>query len=413
MAHTIVMPRFGATMEEGTINSWMVKEGDSVSKGDLLGEIAIEKLTNELLAEEDGIILKLVAEEGATLPCGEPILIIGAPGESMESIPAASIAETATADSVEINAPVSRQVETLQQTPVEYRESVQIAPKALELARELGVDYHYIKGTGRLGMITREDVRSAYDTGILPKAGAEIKHAPISSETQKMSSMQLSLANAMDTSLKSTAQTTISMDMDATAMVKAYRAHKEEFSGKNIRLTYTAILIKIVAAALVEHKLLRTVIEDASLVTRGEINLGIAIDVADALLVPNIKNAHQKTISQIATELEVLGNHAKYNSLTTDEMNGGTFTITNLGMFGIKYFTPILKPGESGILGVGTIQEVVYVQDGGIFVKPVLNLSLTHDHRVVNGASGARFLQTIQKVMNECESFFTGQELPQ
>jgi len=412
MAHTIVMPRFGATMEEGTINSWMVKEGDAVSKGDLLGEIAIEKLTNELLAEEDGIILKLVAEEGATLPCGEPILIIGAPGESMESIPAASIAETTTTDTVEINAPVSRQVETLQQTPVEYRESVQIAPKALELARELGVDYHYIKGTGRLGMITREDVRSAYDAGILPKNDPEIKPAPISNETQKMSSMQLSLANAMDTSLKSTAQTTISMDMDATAMVKAYRAHKEEFSRKNIKLTYTAILTKIVAAALVEHKLLRTVIEDANLVTRGEINLGIAIDVADALLVPNIKNAHQKTITQIATELEALGNRAKNNSLTSDEMNGGTFTITNLGMFGIKYFTPILKPGESGILGVGTIQEVVHVQDGGIFVRPVLNLSLTHDHRVVNGASGARFLQTIQQVMNECESMFTGQELP-
>jgi len=399
-------------MEEGTINSWMVKEGDAVSKGDLLGEIAIEKLTNELLAEEDGIILKLVAEEGATLPCGEPILIIGAPGESMESIPAASIAETATTDTVEINAPVSRQVEILQQTPVEYRESVQIAPKALELARELGVDYHYIKGTGRLGMITREDVRSAYDAGILPKNDPEIKPAPISNETQKMSSMQLSLANAMDTSLKSTAQTTISMDMDATAMVKAYRAHKEEFSRKNIKLTYTAILTKIVAAALVEHKLLRTVIEDANLVTRGEINLGIAIDVADALLVPNIKNAHQKTITQIATELEALGNRAKNNSLTSDEMNGGTFTITNLGMFGIKYFTPILKPGESGILGVGTIQEVVHVQDGGIFVRPVLNLSLTHDHRVVNGASGARFLQTIQQVMNECESMFTGQELP-
>lgn len=411
MAHTIVMPRFGATMEEGTINSWLVKEGDSVSKGDILGEIAIEKLTNELLAEEDGIILKLVAEEGATLLCGEPILIIGAAGESVEALPAAapSAERKGMTESLEIGAPSVKQGDT-QPKPAEYRESAQITPKALQLADELGVDYHYIQGTGRLGMITREDIRSAADAGILPKAGSEIKHAPISNETQKMGPMQLSLANAMDTSLKSTAQTTISMDVDATAMVKAYRAHKEEYSRKNVRLTYTAILTKIVAAALVEHKLLRTVIEDTNLVTRGEINIGIAIDVADALLVPNIKNAHQKTVSQIAAELESLGNRAKNNTLTTDDMNGGTFTITNLGMFGIKYFTPILKPGESGILGVGTIQEVVYVQDGGIFVRPVLNLSLTHDHRVVNGASGARFLQTIQQVMNECETLFAGQE---
>lgn len=413
MAHIIVMPRFGATMEEGTINSWLVKEGDAISTGDVLGEIAIEKLTNELLAEEDGVVLKLVAEEGATLACGEPILILGAVGESMETMtPAAapSVERNAKAQPVGIDMPSGKQSKTAQPKVAEYRESAQITPKGLQLAEELGVDYHFIKGTGRFGMITREDIRNAIDAGTLPEAGSKIMPPLVSGEMQKMSLMQLSIANAMDTSLKTTAQTTISMDLDATAMVKAYRAHKEEYSRKNIKLTYTAVLIKIVVAALVEHKLLRTVIEGANLVTRGEINMGIAIDVDDGLLVPNIKNAHSKNLSEIATELETLGNQAKSNTLTMDEMNGGTFTITNLGMFGIKYFTPILKPGESGILGVGTIQEIVHVQDGGIFIKPVLNLSLTHDHRVVNGATGARFLQTIQQIMNECESLFAHEE---
>ncbi len=413
MAHIIVMPRFGATMEEGTINSWLVKEGDAISTGDVLGEIAIEKLTNELLAEEDGVVLKLVAEEGATLACGEPILILGAVGESMETMtPAAasSVERKAKAQPVGIGMPSGKQSKTAQPKVAEYRESAQITPKGLQLAEELGVDYHFIKGTGRFGMITREDIRNAIDAGTLPEAGSKIMPPLVSGEMQKMSLMQLSIANAMDTSLKTTAQTTISMDLDATAMVKAYRAHKEEYSRKNIKLTYTAVLIKIVVVALVEHKLLRTVIEGANLVTRGEINMGIAIDVDDGLLVPNIKNAHSKNLSEIATELEALGNQAKSNTLTMDEMNGGTFTITNLGMFGIKYFTPILKPGESGILGVGTIQEIVHVQDGGIFIKPVLNLSLTHDHRVVNGATGARFLQTIQQIMNECESLFAHEE---
>lgn len=412
MAHIIVMPRFGATMEEGTINSWLVKEGDAVSKGDILGEIAIEKLTNELLAEEDGVILKLVAEEGATLACGEPILMIGAVGESVDAIisTASSMESKADSQSVEISVVSGEQRVAAQPAVTEYQESAQITPKALQLAEELGVDYHFIKGTGRFGMITRDDIRSAAEAGILPKAKTEAKKSMVSGETQKMNQMQLSIASAMDSSLKSTAQTTISMDLDATAMVKAYRAHKEEFSRKNVKLTYTAMLIKIVAAALVEHKLLRTVIEGANMVTRGEINIGIAIDVDDGLLVPNVKNAHSKDLSQIASELETLGNKAKNNSLTPDEMNGGTFTITNLGMFGIKYFAPILKLGESGILGVGTIQEIVHVQNGGIFVKPVLNISLTHDHRVVNGAPGARFLQAIQQIMNESESLFDSRE---
>jgi pyruvate dehydrogenase E2 component (dihydrolipoamide acetyltransferase) len=311
---------------------------------------------------------------------------------------------------METGIPAGKQTETAQPQIADYHESVQVTPKGLQLANELGVGYHFIQGTGRMGMITREDIRRAAEAGILPAAGSETKLPAVLNETQKISLMQLSLANAMEASLKSTAQTTISMDMDATVMVNAYRAHKEEFSRNNIKLTYTAILIKIVAAALIEHRLLRTVIEEANMVTRGEINIGIAIDVADALLVPNIKNVDQKSLAEIATELEALGNQAKNSSLTVDEMNGGIFTITNLGMFGIKYFTPILKPGESGILGVGTIQEVVHVQDGGIFIRPVLNLSLTHDHRVVNGASGARFLQTIQQNMNECGSLFATQD---
>ena len=412
MAHTIVMPRYGATMEEGTINSWFVKEGDAVSKGDVLCEIAIEKLSNELITEEDGIVLKLVAEEGETLACGEPILILDTAEEGQDATTSVEPpAERKSVDkSVVVGVSSGKKNETVQSMLGKYYESAQITPKGLELAEELGVDYHFIKGTGRLGMISRDDVRDAFNAGILPKAETVTVPSQVSCGTQKMSAMQLSIANSMDASLKSTAQTTISMDVDATVMIRAYRAHKEDYSRKNIKLTYTAILIKIVAAALVEHKLLRTIIEGANLVTRGEINVGIAIDVPDGLLVPNIKNADQKDLFQIASELEALGNRAKNNSLIQEEMAGGIFTITNLGMFGIKYFAPILKPGESGILGVGTIQEIVQVQDGGIFIKPVLNLSLTHDHRVVNGAPGARFLQTIQQIMNECESLFAQQE---
>jgi pyruvate dehydrogenase E2 component (dihydrolipoamide acetyltransferase) len=404
------MPRYGATMEEGTVGSWMVKEGEQVSRGAVLGEIEIEKLSNELVAEEDGVVLKIVVDAGETVKCGEPIIILGAVGERIEEP-----AQPQPARKDETPAPASAQPasvrESTPQPTAQYQEAAQITPKGLQLAQELGIDYHYVRGTGRYRMITREDIRAALAAGSLPKAPARPAQAAVEPgapqpQTRKMSAMQQAIASAMETSLRTTAQTTISMDLDASALEIAYRAHKDAYHLAGVKLTYTTLLVKIVALALVEHPQLRTVIQDGSFVTRGEINVGIAVDVAEGLVVPNIKVANQKDVRQIAVELEDLGARARTNSLSLDEMSGGTFTITNLGMLGIKTFTPVLNPGESGILGVGMLQEVPYARDGGIFVKPIMSLSLTHDHRVVNGAPAARFLQTVQQLANTCDSLF-------
>ena len=412
MAQTIVMPRFGATMEEGTINSWSVKEGDVVAQGDLLGEISIEKLTNELLAESGGTVLKILAREGETLPCGAPILVIGEAGESSDASitvlqrDSGSKAAPSSLPQTQIN--IAEKQSTV---VVTYVETAQVTPKGLQLAIELGVDYHFIKGTGRFGMITRSDIRQAVQTGSLPSLPAAESHRGYPAvEIRRMTQMEMSVAKAMDASLKSTAQTTISMDLDASALVRAYHAHKEAFNREGVRLTYTAVLIKLVGDALVQHQILRTAIVDGDLVTRPEINIGIAIDLDTGLVVPNIKNADRKSIREIAVELENLVKKAKSNSLTPKEISGGVFTITNLGMFGIKYFTPVLNTGESGILGVGTIQEMPVIQQGGIYVKTIINLSLTHDHRVVNGAPAARFLQSLQQNMDTCETLFISQK---
>ena len=407
MPNIITMPRYGATMEEGMINSWSVKVGDAVSKGDLLCEISIEKLTNELLAEDDGVVLKILAEEGDTVACGQPILIIGAAGESLDApgAPAPAVEKTELEAPIRTPAVEEKAGEPTQAFAGTYHASANITPKGLQLAQELGIEYHFVQGTGRFGMITREDIRAAVSTSNLPKASVGSAPPQIQGEKHKMSAMQLTIAKAMENSLKSTAQTTISMDVNASGMTQAYQAHKEAYARQGIKLTYTAILIKIVAQALVEHSLLRTVIEDTNLVSRNAIHIGVAIDVPNGLVVPNIKNCHQKSVAQIATELADMANRAKNNALTTDEMSGGTFTITNLGMFGIKYFTPVLNPGESAILGIGTIQEVPYIHEGGIFIKPIINLSLTHDHRVIMGAPAARFLQTIQQLLDGCETY--------
>jgi pyruvate dehydrogenase E2 component (dihydrolipoamide acetyltransferase) len=412
-------------MQEGTINSWLVKEGQAFSKGDVLGEIAIEKLSNELLAEEDGVVVKIVAEEGATIPCGGPILIVKGANEPVEALESAGPAAgqfaspsvaTRSIGSDQPTRPTPASQRTSLPQAGEYNANVAIAPKALQLAQELGVDYHSIKGTGRFGMVTREDIQKAVSAGSLPRAAvaapAVVQTAPLHSatESQPLTQMQSVIARSMADSLRTSAQTTITMDADAASLVSAYRAHKEEYNGLGLKLTYTAILIKLAAQALVEHKLLRSFIDGTDFVTRNEINIGIAIDIPQGLVVPNIKDAQHKSLRQITAELEDLGKRARSSQLKPDEMSGGAFTLSNLGSLGIKYFTPVLNPGESALLGIGTIQDVPYVKEGGIFIKPVLYLSLTHDHRVVNGAPAARFLQTLQQLMNACESLFKDQE---
>ncbi len=277
-------------------------------------------------------------------------------------------------------------------------QTTSITPKAKQLAEELKVDYTNIVGTGRMGMITREDIRNAQNKSINSQSDIPITHNKLGKVYKKMNQMELSIARSMDNSLKTTAQTTISIDFDASHLVDLHNQLKLEYQNTNTKPTYTVLFIKIVALALVEHPILRTSIENQYFVTNNEINIGVAMDIPRGLVVPNIKNAHLKSLPEISKELNRLQELAKQNALQGQDISNGTFTITNLGMFGIKYFTPVLNPGESGILGIGTLQEVPRINNGGIFITPTINLSLTHDHRVVNGAPAARFLQTIQQI---------------
>lgn len=454
----VEMPRYGANMEEGTVASWEVSVGDAVEKGDLLGEIAIEKLSNELESPAAGTVLALLAEEEETLSCGAPIALIGPegadisfwlgghavekPAEVPSSTPAtASVQAPASAEPAGGIAP--KALELAEELGVDWknisgtgrhgmvtREDVRrslesgkpaaataapvvapaaaasgITPKALDLAEELGIDWTGISGTGRHGLVTREDLRAALAAGTAPKKAGPGTAAltPLADETLKMTSMQKTISKAMFDSLSQSAQTTISMDMQVDEMVAAYRRHKEAYSARGIKLSYTAILIRAVALALRDHKDLRTILEGDALQVRGRINIGVAVDVPGGLVVPNIKDADLKDTGAIAQELADLALRARENRLSMEELTGGTFTITNLGMFGIRYFTPVLNPPESGILGVGTLVETPVVENGGLFVRNIMNMSLTHDHRVVNGAPAARFLNGIRDILSQAE----------
>ncbi|HSM24882.1 MAG TPA: dihydrolipoamide acetyltransferase family protein [Anaerolineaceae bacterium] len=395
MATTIVMPRFGATMEEGIVSFWAVKEGDFVTKGDVLGEIEIEKLSNELVAEEDGMILKIFAEEGVAIPCGQPILMIGQPDEVVElQVSQNEITNNQinpVEDPIKAVVPIDSKIES---------RSSKVTPKAQGLAEELGVDPSNLVGTGRLGMITREDVKAAFDSKAIVEKTIATDDKKQTDSKRNMTSMQTAISKAMQDSLRTSAQTTITFDLDASNLVAYHERLKNAAGAGEKHPTYTAIFIRIVAQALEQHPMLRSIIQNNQVITKSAINIGVAVDIKDGLVVPNIKNADKKSISQINNELEELTQKVKKHALTNEDITAGVFTITNLGTYGVKYFTPIINPGENAILGIGVLQETAVIVNGGIFLKPIFPLSLTHDHRAVNGAPAARFLQTIQEMAN-------------
>lgn len=397
-ATMIVMPRYGANMEEGTVSTWFFSAGDMVEEGDVIAEISIEKLTNELMAPVAGPFYPLV-EEGATVKCGKTIAKIGE-GEVAEEGEVFSQCSPSEMEVVESSKPVveTAKVETPMVESVETNScgcSV-LTPKAQKLADELGVNATRIKGTGYHNMVTREDIKKAYDLGLLKNVA--LAPTPIN---RKMTTMEKAIATGMYKSLQETAQTTITMDMDVDNLVEFYQANKADYAALGVKLSYTSIIVNIVGKALKEYPIMRTVIEENMFKELVAVNIGIAVDIDGGLIVPNIKEVDKKSYKTIAVELAKLAESAKTGKLTEGDLSCGSFTITNLGMFGIKYFTPVLNIGESAILGLGAIRQELAVRDGGFYKKNLMSFSLTHDHRVINGAPAARFLNRIQELINE------------
>lgn len=415
MATNIPMPKFGLSMEEGTIGAWLVKEGDSVTKGQAIAEVASEKLSNQATAPEDGVIAKLLIEEGDTLPCGEPIAVLAAPGEAVDAAPVAApaaapaapapVAEAAAPAPAVAAAPVAAAAPA---TP--HSGEAKITPRAKKIAEAKGLAYAHITGTGRHGFITIEDLKregrplsaapapaaAAPVAFAAPVAAPVAAYAPAQGQEIRMSPMQMAVAKGMFQSLSGTAQTTIMTEADVQPLTGVYASLKGKYAAAGFKLSYTAMLVKAVAQALENHPDVRMRLTDETHYTVIEnIDIGIAVDVPGGLVVPVIRQANLKDLRTICAELADLSARARAGALVDGEMGNGCLTITNLGMFGITYFTPVLNLPEPCILGTGAITQKPVARDGGIFIDAVMNLSLTHDHRVVNGAPAARFLQEV------------------
>lgn len=434
MAVELKMLQMDQTMTKGKIGKWLVKEGDTVTEGQPLLEIETDKVVHEQESPTDGIIAQILAEEGTNVPVNAILAVIGAPGEEVTRIeadtapeqqmqakpeqpkpsptgdapkasPAArQLAEKLAIDLTEVKpsgpggrileSDVQRYIDLRGPAPSAETTRLKASPLARRLAKEHGVDLTLIAGSGPDGRIVRDDVLQVAST--IPEVPTvETPAIQQTAEVIAMDGIRGIIAERMTLSLQTNASVTLHTEVDATAFVELRGMLNDKLQAREVSLTYTDLLVKVVANALREHPRLNATLTDEGIHLLPEINIGVAVALEDGLVVPVVRSADKVRLSEISGQVKDFAERARDNQLTPGELQGGTFTITNLGNFGIDAFTPIINPPESAILGVGRILKKPVVHKDEVVVRSMLTLSLTFDHRIVDGAPAAQFLQTV------------------
>ncbi|HHW04222.1 MAG TPA: 2-oxo acid dehydrogenase subunit E2 [Thermoanaerobacterales bacterium] len=404
MAIEIVMPKLGLTMTKGTVEKWLKKEGDLVQKGDSLLEISTEKLTNTVESPGDGILLKIVAEEGAELPIGTVLGFIGEAGEHIDV--AGKVNMPKMNNSLEASSGPEKQEGNEENNDSGFGKKVKISPAALNLARDLNIDYTLVVGTGPGGRITREDVKRYVEqmqTGKVEKQDnatvSDIK-APVSFEEIPYAGLRKVIGEKMSRSWTLAAKVTAHVSADVSKLLQLRTMINEDLENEEDRISITEMLVKLVAKALEIKPMINVSLEGDSIKVMKDINIGVAVALENGLVVPVVRNADKKGLYQLSKEVKELVRKAREGRLSLDEMSGGTFTITNLGTYGsVDYFTPIINQPESAILGIGRIAEAPMVINGQIVARPMMGLSLSFDHRLIDGAPAAEFMAVLLRII--------------
>jgi pyruvate dehydrogenase E2 component (dihydrolipoamide acetyltransferase) len=357
MTIEVRLPQWGMGMQEGTIVRWFKHEGDVVQADEDLVEVEAAKTTQAVVAPASGVLLRVLVAEGDTIPVRTPLAVLGSAADAPPSAPANM-------------APARR---------------VAVTPVARKLARDLGVDLDQVTGSGPGGRIDESDVRAyvADQTAVTP-----------GDRSEPMSAMRRAIARHMHTSLQTMAQLTLSTELDATELVRLRERLQRDFA-----LTITDLMIYAVARALRDHPSLNASLDEDRVRLHDGIHIGIAVALDEGLIVPVVRDADRKSLLDIAAQTRALAEQARSGTLTPDQVTGSTFSITNLGRWGIDAFTPIVNPPEAAILGVGRIVEKPAAYRGTIALRHMLTLNLTHDHRLVDGVPAARFLQRVVEML--------------
>ncbi len=388
MAVEVVMPKFGLTMTEGTIMKWFISEGDTIKAGEAVFEVETEKVLYEVEAAADGTIAKLLYPLEAVVTVGLPVAVIAEAGEDIAEIaskyaavPAARVIAT---EAVPAAAPVAATAPAAEKT----RGRVPVTPAARKLAKEHAIDLPGITGTGPRGRITREDVQKVIDTG-----GQAAAAAP-AAEDIPLRGIRKVIAERMHQSLQASAQLTITTEVDVTQLIDRRQEVRQEFN-----VTYTDFILQACAHALKQHRRMNAALEGTTIQVHNQIHVGLAVALDEGLIVPVVRDADKKSLKDIAEASKALAEKARAGQLKLEEVSGGTFTVSNLGMFGVDAFTPIINAPQSGILGVGRIVEKPVIYRGEITKRSMMVLSLTFDHRVIDGAPAGAFLQTVTDLL--------------
>ena len=442
MLQEVVLPQLGQTMEEGTIEKWHKSEGDKVEKGEVLFELTTDKATLEVESFAEGVLKKILVPEGETVPVNELVAVIGAEddevpddltvlkenaGEEETAAPAAAEAEVepskaraeaapAAAEAVPQPAgrifasPRARKIAEEQEIPLSvlngsgpngriierdvrgYQQDlkdIKFTPTAARVAYQKGVDLLAVQASGENGRITKEDVEKAAEA--VPKAGKRIE----------LTAMRQTIAERMTQSKQTVPHFYLvgSLNTRRTGDLRdRLNAEAEQ------KVSFTAMLVKAAALALKDHPRVNAQFDDGEIVLNEHANIGVAVAVEDGLFVPVVKGADRLDIPEISSQLKELVELSRAGKLRPDQYEGGSLTLSNLGMFGVEYFIPIINPPESCIIGIGEMgNEVVARDDGSIAVEPRMKISLSADHRIVDGAAAAQFFQTFKEVLEEAD----------
>ena len=407
MATEVKLPRLGQGMESGTVVRWLKQEGERVEKGEPLYELDTEKVTQEVEAETSGVLLKIAVQEGE-VPVGRTVAVIGEEGEEVPAAEETEVDETpqeegsrgpARDEEREVGAEASRvtseQVTEIREPDRDGR--VKASPLARRIARERGVDLAQLRGTGPEGRIVAEDVERAQVAAAGAPAAAPVPPGDV--EVVPLTSIRKTIARRLTEAWQAPVfQISMSADMGRALEL---RARLVELAGEAPKPTISDVLTKIAASALMRHRRLNAEFVGEEVRIHPTANVGMAVATDRGLVVPVIRGAERLSVQEVAAARVDLVDRARGGKLQQADLEGGTFTISNLGMFGVQQFIAVLNPPQVAILAVGAVEEQPVVRDGEIAARPLMSLTLTCDHRAVDGADAADFLRTVRSMLEE------------
>lgn len=422
MATIVELPRLSDTMEEGVIAKWHISEGDKVKRGQIIADIETDKATMEYESFDAGTVLKIVASEGDTHPIGTPIAVLGKPGEDFESAlasagggaPAPAAAPAAAPEAAPASAPEAAPSAAPAPAPAAPAPAapapaadngrVAASPLARRLAHEAGLALSAIAGSGPHGRVIKADVDAAIAGGGAAAAGTTVSDGARTFVSRpdtpmKLSQMRKTIARRMGQSNAEIPHFYLTIDLDMANAVAMRTQLKAALP--DVKISYNDMVILAVAKALQKHPEVNAYWDGETIVRRGDIHVGMAVAVEEGLIVPPVRHTEQRTLSEVAGITRGLGTRARDKTLRPEEMTGSTFTVSNLGMFGIEQFLAVINPGEGAILAVGAIRDEAVVVGGELEPGKRMRVNLACDHRVMDGAVGAQFLVTLRGYLEQ------------